>query len=50
MKIPKKTKIFLNFCFFFNFIIINLELRVNLEFYKKIRNINVIVSFLTFKI
>jgi hypothetical protein len=42
MKISKKTKIFLIFCF--NFIIINLELRVNLEFYKKIRDINVIIS------
>jgi hypothetical protein len=32
---------------FFNF---NLKLRVNLEFYKKVKCINVIVSLLTFKI
>jgi hypothetical protein len=30
--------------------IFNLKLRVNLEFYKKVRGINVIVSLLTFKI
>jgi hypothetical protein len=39
--------------FFFNNIFlkkINLKLRINLKFYKKIRSINVTVSLLTFKI